>query len=588
MYGSWNLDNLYVGFDDPKFLGDFEALPMAIKSLVDYANVAFVDLENASEKIETYVSMILDFSKYYNILRYCSLVTSVDSENTVALNYMNQAQLQLSDAVVASTLFTKFVASIDNIDEIIGSSELLKEHEFFLKEEIASGSYMLSTPEEVVYAKMRLTGSNAWSTLYRQLTSTLEVNINLDGEDKLITLSEVRNLAEHPDASVRKTAYHAELASYEKIEKSIAAALNAIKGEALTNVAQRGYKSVIDMTLHSSRMDELTLDALLSTMKESLPLFTKYFKHKAKLLGHSGSLPFYDLFAPIGSSSATFSKEEGSAFMIKNFSDFDPEMGEFAKNAIENDWVDWDPKKGKVGGAFCANLHNIKESRVLMNYSESFGDVLTLAHEFGHAYHGYALQDETYLNSGYSMPIAEVASIFCETLVCNAALKTANDEDKLSIIETNLQGSSQVIVDIYSRYLFESEMISRRENGNLSVNELKSIMLDAQNNAYLDGLTDERHPYMWLCKGHYYSAGLNFYNFPYAYGLLFAKGLYSIYLKEGASFAKKYKALLAATGKNDLYTVGQIIGIDVRDKAFWQGAIEVIAGEIDTFVNLKV
>lgn len=586
MNGNWNLDNLYKGFEDPNFLNDMKNLPIAVSKLVVFAKEVFATTENVAEKLEAYIKTMQDFSKYYNIPRYCSLVTSVDSENKEALKYMSQAQLALSEGVVASTLFTEFIVKITDLELIITSSELLKEHEFFLLNIRQNGQYLLSTPEEVIAAKLRITGSNAWNTLYSQLTSTLEVDFDYPDFNDVLTLSEVRNLAYHANADVRKAAYFAELAAYPKIEKSIAASLNAIKGEAITNTKLRGYESILDMTLKNSRMDQKTLDVLIDTMKQSLPLFTKYFKHKANKLGLKDGLPFYDLFAPIGDSNVTFTKEEGSVFMIKNFTDFDPELGEFAQTAIDQDWVDWEPKKGKVGGAFCANLHNIKESRVLMNYSGSFGDVLTLAHEFGHAYHGYALKDESSLNSGYSMPIAEVASIFCETLVCNAALKTATDEEKLSIIETNLQGSSQVIVDIYSRYLFETELVKRRETGNLSVDELKDIMANAQKEAYLDGLTEEIHPYMWLCKGHYYNAGLGFYNFPYAYGLLFAKGLYKMYLDEGSSFAKKYKNLLTATGKNDLYTVGKIIGIDIHDKNFWQGAIDVIADEIEMFLSL--
>ena len=586
MNNNWNLNNLYTGFDDPQFLADMENLPTAVAELVAFAKETFATTDNAGAKLEAYIKMMQGFVKNYNILIYCNLVTSVDSENKDALKFMSQAQLTLSEGVVASTLYTEFVSKIDDLDSLIAASDLLTEHQFVLLNTKMNGKYLLSTPEEVIAAKLRITGSNAWNTLYSQLTSTLEVDFDHPGFDNPQTLSEIRNLAYHADAEVRKAAYHAELAAYPKIEKSIAAALNAIKGEAITNQKLRGYDSILDMTLKNSRMDQKTLDVLIDTMKQSLPLFTKYFKHKAGKLGLPDGLPFYDLFAPIGESNVTFTKEEGSEFMIKNFTDFDPELGEFAQAAIDQSWVDWEPKKGKVGGAFCMNLHNIKESRVLMNYSGSFGDVLTLAHEFGHAYHGYALKDESSLNSSYSMPIAEVASIFCETLVCNAALKTATDAEKLSIIETNLQGSSQVIVDIYSRYQFESELVKRRESGNLSVTELSDIMANAQKEAYLDGLTDEIHPYMWLCKGHYYSAGLGFYNFPYAYGLLFAKGLYKMYLDEGPTFAKKYKDLLTATGKNDLYTVGKIVGIDIHDKNFWQGAIDVIAAEIDLFLSL--
>ena len=587
MYGNWSLDTLYKGFDDPKFKNDFNNLPQMIKKSITFVKEELNTTDGAKEKIEKYIELNNEFEQYTNILEYCNLLTATNSENIEALNVLDKVEEMLSDMVVVSTLFRKFMSLLDNLDEIIASSDLLKEHEFFLHQEKKASTHMLSTEEEeIVYAKMRLTGSNAWTTLYDQLTSTLEVDINLHGEDKKLTLSAVRNLSDDKDPYVRKAAYYAELAAYPKIEKSIAAALNAIKGEAITNTKLRGYDSVLAMTLDSSRMDQETLDALLWTMKEALPMFTKYFKHKANLLGHKEGLPFYDLFAPVGNVDMTFSKEEGSAFMIKNFTDFDKELGDFAKNAIENEWVDWEPRKGKVGGAFCSNIHSIKESRVLMNYAGSFGDVLTLSHEFGHAYHGYALDDASYLNSDYSMPIAEVASIFCETLVCNAAIKTATPEEKLVILENNLQGMSQVIVDIYSRFLFESEMIEKRKEGTVSVDEMKEIMARAQKAAYLDGMTEENHPYMWLCKGHYYSAGYNFYNFPYAYGLLFAKGLYSMYLKEGSSFAKKYKALLHATGKNSLYEVGKIVGVDVRTKEFWQGAIDVIKDEIEQFISL--
>ena len=586
MYQSWNLDPLYTGFDDPAFLADYEHLPVKIAELVAFAQTELATPDNIVSKLERYVQERNDFARYYNILRYCSLVRATNTENPDALSYMANSQNKLADLAEVTALFTTFVAGIDDLDKVIDSSPLLAEHRFYLHEIKANSAYQLSTAEEVLYERMRLTGSNAWYNLHGQLTSTLAVDITLpDQVPETMTLTQVRNLASDKDPAVRSAAYHAELLAYTKIEKPIAAALNAIKGEALTTAKARGHHSVLAMTLHNSRMDQPTLDALIWTMKESLPLFSRYFKHKAKLLGHEGALPFHDLFAPVGTANMTFSKEAGSAFMIKNFTAFDPDLGAFAKHAIENAWVDWDPRKGKVGGAFCANLHNIGQSRVLMNYDGSFSHVLTLAHEFGHAYHGHALKAVSYLNSSYSMPIAEVASIFCETLVCNAALADATPAEALSIREAQLKKSSQIIVDIYSRYLFESRLIEQRENGLLSVTDLNALMSQAQKEAYLDGLSTE-HPYMWVNKGHYYNAGNNFYNFPYAYGLLFAQGLYSMYLKEGASFAKKYKDLLTATGQNNLYDVGRIVGVDVRDTAFWKGAIDVIAEEITAFEQL--
>lgn len=585
MYNTkWSLDALYKGFDHPKFKEDYENLPKEIAKITDFAKNNFGDTSNPGQKMEEYVEICNGFSAYYNLLSFASLTLEANTQDAEALKIMDSVEQELTALVLPNTMFKKFLTEIENFEEIVESSPLLKEHSFVLNEIKEEAHHMLSQEEEMVLAKLRLTGSGAWSTLYGQLTSTLEVELNREGEDKKLPLSAARNLAYEKDLYLRKTAYFAELNAYPKIEKALSMAISSIKGESTEIATMRKYDSVLDMTLKSSRMDRTTLDALIGAMEESLPIFRKYFKHKAKILGHKEGLPFYDLFAPVGRADMTFTKEEAADFVVKNFTAFSQDMGDFTKMAFEKSWVDWEPRENKVGGAFCANLHNIKESRVLMNFSGSFDNVLTLAHEFGHAYHGDALKDASYLNSDYSMPIAEVASIFCETLVCHAALKEANKDEKLAILENNLQGMSQVIVDIYSRYLFETEVIKRRTKGSLTSEELKEIMLDSQKTAYGDGLSSY-HPYMWACKPHYYFADANFYNFPYAYGLLFAKGLFAIYLKD-PGFADRYKSLLTATGQNSLADVGKIVDIDVRDKKFWQGAVGMIEKDVDEFIGL--
>ena len=589
MYKNWNLEALYQGFDDTAFQADFAQIGEEIEAFKQYAKDNLNSVEDAAEKLEQYVTRYNVISRFETLFQYCYLIRSVESENAEALKYMDILESALTELVVPRTMLKAFLLKLEDLEGLIQASPLLREHRFFLLEQKQEAAYMLSEAEELVYEKVKLTGSGAWSTLYDQLTSTLLVEIvTPEGEEKILPLPMIRNMAYEKDPALRKAAYEAELQAYKKIEKPIAACLNAIKGEALTNQKMRGYDSVLDMTLQRARMDRESLDALLGAMQEYMPVFQRYFKHKAKLLGHSGSLPFYDLFAPVGQLNMTFGKEEAVDFVAKNFSAFYPELGAFAKFACDNDWVDWDSKEGKVGGAYCMNLHQIKESRVLMNFSGSFYDMLTLAHELGHAYHGEALKDVSPINSEYGMPIAEVASTFCETLVCEAALKEATEAEKLVILENSLQGSGQVVVDIYSRFLFEDEAIRQRENGSLSIDELKGMMLEAQKQAYGAGLdSDILHPYMWLAKGHYYDADDNYYNFPYAFGELFAKGLYSRYLTEGPGFAEKYKALLAATGCNSLYDVGQAVGIDIRDKNFWKGSLEIIAGQIEQFLGME-
>jgi len=327
---------------------------------------------------------------------------------------------------------------------------------------------------------------------------------------------------------------------------------------------------------------------MLSVMSDYLPMFRQYLKRKAQLLGHKNGLPFYDLFAPIGNITTTYSIEEANAYILKNFKTFNSRLHAMAEKAFNEGWVDYTPKKGKVGGAFCANIVSLKESRVLTNFTGAFGDIITLAHELGHAYHGEAIFKESPLNSDYTMPVAETASTFCETIVNKAALKDAKDEEeKIYLLESSIQDYTQVIVDIMSRFIFEKAVFEGRKKTVFDENELKAMMIDAQKQTYGDGLDENYlHPYMWACKGHYYSGGLSYYNFPYAFGLLFAKGLYARYLQDKQAFVNIYDDLLAATGQMTVENVAKLADIDVTKPDFWKGSLEIIKEDIDLFLKL--
>ncbi len=440
------------------------------------------------------------------------------------------------------------------------------------------------------------------------------------------------------------------------------------------------------MTLVNSRMDEESLDAMLEAMKESMPLFRKYLRRKGELLGYKNGLPFYEMYAPVSEAEMKFTYEEAAKYVEKNFRTFSDHLADFAKTAVEKSWIDvlpkegkvggafchnlhflgesrfllnygeqfgdvvtmahelapvseaemkftyeeaakyveknfrtfsdhladfaktaveksWIdvfPKEGKVGGAFCHNLHFLGESRFLLNYGEQFGDVVTMAHELGHGFHGECLKNEEILNSDYPMPIAETASTFCETIIKKAAIKDATKEEALAILENEISDCTQVIVDIYSRFLFEKAFFEKRRESALSVEEIKELMLNAQREAYGDGLDPEYlHPYMWTWKPHYYYADSNFYNFPYAFyadsnfynfpyafGLLFAKGLYAEYLKKGKEFTTEYENLLSITGKNAIADITKVVGIDIHNKEFWKNSLKTIEEDIEQFIEL--
>ncbi|MFA7534322.1 MAG: M3 family oligoendopeptidase, partial [Tissierellaceae bacterium] len=571
----WSLKELYPSFEDEGFLEDVEKFNGLIVEFNQWADENFNDVNDGTEKIEKYIEYSKEIStRFSRMYSFASLTTSVDAKNEVALQYIDKLMVKYTDLTKPQVQFQKFIKETDNLDELIDSSDLLKEHAFYLRQIKEYSKYMLSEKEEVLIAKMANTGSKAWTNLHNMITSTLMVDIEIDGELKSLPLPAIRNMAYDGDQIVRKTAYEAELKAYEKIDESSAAALNGIKGEVITVADLRGHKSPLEETIIQSRMDEETLNAMLTAMEEFLPVFHKYYRKKAELLGHKNGLPFYDMFAPMGQVNRTFTYDEAKNYIVDNFRTFSDKLADFAKNAFENDWLDVEPREGKRGGAFCSNLHSIGESRIMSNFSGSFSNMTTLAHELGHGYHGSCLKDESILNSGYPMPIAETASIFCETIVVNAALKEADDQEAFSILESSISDAGQVIVDIYSRYLFETELFERRKNHSPSVNELKEMMVEAQKKAYGDGLDhDVLHPFMWVNKGHYYSAGRNFYNFPYAFGLLFSKGLYAEYLKRGEEFVGEYDDLLNATGKNNIADVARRMDIDVRNPEFFRSSL---------------
>ncbi len=579
---NWNLDILYTGYDSPQFQQDFKELPVVIKKLADFCE-QHCDLEVSSA--HDLIVLLQEYALLSNKLgTYISLNSTTDTTDATTVAYRSQIGVMMSSATKSITMINKLFAKID-LETFAKEDTLINEHHFMIDEIKQNAKYLLSDEVEEALSKMELNASDAWSNLQDYLTSIVEIDYN----DEKTTLAAIRNLAYSSDASIRKAAYEAEIKGYEKIDDAISFALNSIKGEANTISQMRGYESVLDMTLVKSRLSRQTLDAMLSAMKKYLPSFHKYLRHKATLLGHTNGLPFYDLFATLQSTqSMSFTIDEAREYLVKNFASFSSSVSNIVNQSYDENWIDFYPRPGKVGGAFCANLPYLKQSRILLNYDGSLSDVVTLAHELGHAYHGECIQHHSILNADYTMPVAETASTFNETIIMNAAIEDAvSKEEKAVLIESMLQDVTQVICDIYSRYLFESEVVDRRKNEFLFSKELKEIMLKAQKEAYGDGLDPEfLHPYMWVCKGHYYSAGLNFYNFPYAFGCLFAKGLYAQFKKQGDNFVQKYDELLSATVNHSCEEVAMMANIDITQEQFWIDSLEMMSEYVDQFIEL--
>ena len=580
MKTEWALDPIYKGLEDPAYEADMQAVEKLIAEFAKAVKGAGKAEECAENLLLLEEELVLKISR---LGLYLSLRQSVEAENGEVMAQDSRLMKMYSQLMPFTAAADKIFAKIEDIDGLAKKSEVVKEYTFLLKQAKENAKYLLSDDVEEIISAMDMTGGSAWDQLQSFLTSTVKV----DYDGKVVTLSEIRNMAYDPDQSVRKAAYEAELACYEKIQDSIAFALNNIKNQVTFLCHKRGYESPLAMTLKQSRMSKETLDAMLDAIREYLPTFRKYLRKKAEMLGHENGLPFYELFAPLGKSDKKFRVEEARDYLVNCFKTFTPDMSDMMQEAFDNEWIDFFPRKGKRGGAFCAGVPGMKESRILTNYDGNFGALSTLAHELGHAFHNRQTQDNRALNQDYSMPVAETASTFNETHLGHFALATATPEEKLALLENDLMEKTQCIVDIYSRFLFESAVFEKSQSKFLMADDLKELMLDAQRQAYGEGLDENYlHPYMWACKGHYYSSGLSFYNFPYAFGNLFAVGLYNMFLEEGESFVPKYKAMLKATPTCTIEEAGAMMGVDLTDKKFWQSSLALIAKDIEAFCAL--
>ncbi len=581
MNAQWNLDRIYRGFEDPAYSADFEALKTKVAQAAEFAE----NLQNMdpAQALHQGTQLEEEVTRLANKLgEYASLRQAANTRDGQAGSQLGRIMAVVSDMAAPEAAFHEWAAALPDLQALVESDEALKPYAFRFQTIADSSRYLLGSKGEQIMARMGLSGGDAWSEMHTYLTSTVPVTYR----GQTTNLSSVRNLAYDPDPQVRKDAFDAELACYAAIESPCAYALNSIKLETISDCKLRGYQSPLTKTLENSHMKRETLDAMLEAMDEYLPVFWKYLKAKAKALGHENGLPWYDLFAPMGASSTKFTAEDARTFLVEQFASFNPEEADMIAHAFDDEWIDFYPRDGKSGGAFCAGVECLGESRILTNFDGMFTDVVTLAHELGHAYHNLCIKEHKPLNLDYSMPLAETASTFNECVVMASAIgKAADDAEKLALIESQLQDATQIICDIYSRYRFESTVFQHRQEQFMNAETLCGFMKEAQKQCYGDGLDEScLHPYMWVCKGHYY--GPIFYNFPYAFGGLFARGLYAQYEKEGAAFIPKYKKLLYTTPIATAEDVARVAGIDLTDKDFWRGALQTIAQQIELFCQI--
>ncbi|GAC1464366.1 MAG: M3 family oligoendopeptidase [Ktedonobacteraceae bacterium] len=590
----WDMSVIYPSLESSEFEQAFTSVVNTINELDKLFDMHDIQDQSAltvdASIVQSFETIVARYNATADAVRtvgvYISCIVSTDSRNDLAQARMSELRQALVLFSQLGTRFTAWIGSLD-VEELITQSTVAREHAHALHKAKTEATHLMSPAEETLASELNTAGGSAWSKLHGNITSQLSIPFEVDGQTQHLPMSEIRNFAFDANRDVRRRAYEAELAGWQQAALPLAAALNSIKGEVNVLSQHRKWESPLAESLFESSIDQQTLDAMMSAAHESFPDFRRYLHTKARAL-HLPRMAWYDLFAPVGASEKVWTFDEATTFIVQQFGTYSQRLSDFAARAFREQWIDAEPRPGKRDGAYCTSIR-ADESRVFANFKPAFGGVSTLAHELGHGYHNLNLAQRTPLQRSLPMTLAETASIFCETIITHAALKDANTQEQIAILEESIQGACQVVVDITSRYLFEQRVFQQREKRELSIDELKAIMLETQRETYGDGLDETQlHPYMWAVKGHYYSTGRSFYNYPYMFGLLFGLGLYARYQQAPEAFKQGYDNLLSSTGLADAATLAAQFGIDLRTEDFWRASFNIIRQDIAQFENLIV
>lgn len=499
-----------------------------------------------------------------------SRITGMRARLSVAMTAFDASLLNLSDADFAK------------LQEHLEMSPLA----FFLSEHRERMREKLDPARETIISNLMVDGYHAWGDLYDTVVGRIEIPFEENDSVSMLSVGQAFNKLDSADKHQRDETFVKWEAAWAKEAELCAAALNHLSGFRLAVYEERGWGNVLQEPLTVNRMAEQTLQVMWNVIEQNKGPFLKYLQRKAQLLGVE-QLNWTDVTAPLTKKSRHFTYQEAQDFVVKHFSEFSPNMGDFAGQCFTKRWIEAEDRPGKMPGGFCTSFPVSEQTRIFMTYSGTTSNVFTLAHELGHAYHQHVMRGVPVLLQSYAMNVAETASTFAEMVVGDAALKTAQSrEEKLALLEDKIQNSIAMYMNIHARFLFETRFYDERKKGVVSVDHLNRLMEEAQREAFVNSLSSY-HPYFWAAKLHFYITGVPFYNFPYTFGYLFSAGIYARAKEEGAGFANRYVELLQDTGRMKVEDLAaKHLGVDLTKPDFWQSAVDATLADVNEFLAL--
>ncbi len=591
---NWDMESVFPGGSDSQAFQD--RLSEVKKSIKDFSQeLGNWELGEHSNDFSPLKNLLQHYEKISNALgemgTFANGLVSADVKDQKALQILNAVANLRKDFSSQNIILNKKISALteEQFNKLL-EDDFFKPMQFPLEEIRKKEQDLLSTEEETIINNLSLDGLNGWGNMYNQLVASIQVPVTEDGETTYYSAGQFENkMNSEEDPNKREALLKIWEDTWEKKADLFSTTLNHLSGFRLSNYELHDYDDYMKVPLDYNRMDEETLNTMWDTITKNKTPIKKYFERKAKLIGVD-QLGWLDVTTGVDVGDYTskqYTYNEAAKFIIDNFESFSPKMAEMARRAFEEQWIEAEDRPGKRPGGYCSNLPESKQSRIFMTFAGSTDNVSTLAHELGHAFHGYVMRDLPLFNQHYAMNVAETASTFAELVVSNATIENASSEaEKINLLDEKISRSATFMMNIHARYIFERNFYDERQKGTVDSNRLKELMEEAQKEAFQEALRSY-HPMFWATKLHFHITGVPFYNFPYTFGYFFSLGIYNRFLEDETVNEDNYIALLRDTASMTTEDLAQKhLNVDLRKPDFWQDALDTVHKDIEEFLNL--
>ena len=580
---NWDLTSYFPEFNGPEMIKFKTSLQSDMASLKEKSSgLRPLDDRNQDEWEAVFLMSEDILKRVSHLSSYVGCLSAADARNEA---YLRAESEMASMEAELSKLTIQLIRAIKEVpDEVFSRfiGRVAFEGARYALGRLREESIRTMAPEmEELAAELGVDGINAWGRIYDNISGKLEFEMEFpDGTSKRLPISQRRSLMENPDRRVRRAAFVGGNAAWETVEDVAAAALNAISGTRLTLQRRRGVEHFMETALFQAAIKPRTLGAMFEAIFAEPELPRRILRLKAGMMD-SKAVSWYDLGAPLPlPDQEPVSWEKGKALVLTAFQKAHPALGEFIQMMFDRNWIEWEPRAGKRPGGFCTSSLLIGESRIFMTFNGTLGDVMTLAHEAGHAFHSYVMRTLRPFESQCPMTLAESASTIGEMILIEGITgePSINDEQKAMILDVSVGHGAIYLMDIPVRYQFEKVLYGERSKGEISVSRIKEMMVETQRRIFGDLLENGgEDPYFWASKLHFYITGLMFYNFPYTFGYLLSRGLFAEFKKKGPEFLPEFEAFLRLSGSESPEDVArETIGCNLESPEFWTDAIKTL------------